>query len=201
VPALVGTASLVPELGFAVPPGDWAFVVAPALGGTSGLLPRGRKPSRAQLPSSCSSASVAEPAWKASDGKSHRHENGGPDADGVHRVVDRHSASSPSTLLARRLADKVRRAQVFAARVFEGHAHKVEIWSPRVAAGQITTWMDEFARGQAEQGLAVAFVVNEDYADAVQELVEVARLSTSMTSEPAFRMLQLLTHLRGTLRL
>ncbi len=33
VPALVGTASLVPELGYAVPPGTWAFVVELALGG------------------------------------------------------------------------------------------------------------------------------------------------------------------------
>jgi hypothetical protein len=33
VPALVGTASLVPELGYAVPPGTWGFVVELALGG------------------------------------------------------------------------------------------------------------------------------------------------------------------------
>jgi hypothetical protein len=33
VPALVGTASMMPELGFAVPPGTWGFVVELALGG------------------------------------------------------------------------------------------------------------------------------------------------------------------------
>jgi hypothetical protein len=101
----------------------------------------------------------------------------------------------------RKIEDKVRRALSFGARVFPDHMLKVEIWAPRVAVGQMTSWMSDFALQQSEQGRDVTFVVNGDYAAAVQELLDVARRSTSTTSEPAFRLLQILTHVRGPLRL
>lgn len=43
----------------------------------------------------------------------------------------------------------------------------------------------------------LGFVVNEDYTERIRELVIHARKNQSATSEPAYRMLQVLTHLRG----
>jgi hypothetical protein len=40
-------------------------------------------------------------------------------------------------------------------------------------------------------------VINDEYTRRIAQLVEVARTSSSTTSEPAFRMLQILTRLRG----
>lgn len=49
--------------------------------------------------------------------------------------------------------------------------------------------------------LDLSFVVNERYAERVQKLVEHARGSASATSEPAYRLLQILTRVRGELRI
>jgi hypothetical protein len=55
---------------------------------------------------------------------------------------------------------------------------------------------DEFSSA----ALDVAFVVNAQYTGRVQALAEHARANPKATNEPAYRMLQILTRLRGELR-
>ena len=45
----------------------------------------------------------------------------------------------------------------------------------------------------------MSFVANHDYTERVQRLLDHAKTGTKATSEPAYRMLQILTHLRGQL--
>lgn len=41
------------------------------------------------------------------------------------------------------------------------------------------------------------FIINAEYTERVRELAEHASTNSSTTNEPAYRMLQILTHLRG----
>jgi hypothetical protein len=99
-----------------------------------------------------------------------------------------------------KIRDKVGRARDFAAATFPGQEHRFEIWSPIVPSGAVKLF-DELAEAYSSEDLDVQFVVNERYTERVQELVTHARGSTKATSEPAYRLLQVLTHLRGGVRL
>jgi hypothetical protein len=100
---------------------------------------------------------------------------------------------------AAKIRDKVERARDFAAATFPDEQHH-EIWSPVVSRGAVALFADlerEFDTAE----LDLSFVVNERYAERVQQLVEHARGSASATSEPAYRLLQILTRVRGELRI
>lgn len=97
-----------------------------------------------------------------------------------------------------KLRTKVDRAKAYADGVFKSHDQHFEIWSPYVPVGAMTTWMDEERERRAGERIDVDFVINQRYAAAVSELVTVARATTRTTGEDAFRMLQILTHLRGS---
>ncbi len=49
--------------------------------------------------------------------------------------------------------------------------------------------------------LDLHFVVNAEYTERVQQLIDHARKNSKATSEPAYRLLQILTWARGELRL
>jgi hypothetical protein len=96
-----------------------------------------------------------------------------------------------------KLRDKLRRAREFADVTFPGDTLRFEIWSPRVAEGKLTDAFESL-EGEAEaQGMDLGFVVNGDYTERIRELTDHAGRNSSATSEPAYRMLQVLTHLRG----
>jgi hypothetical protein len=63
--------------------------------------------------------------------------------------------------------------------------------------GQTTEAFEKMREDLAASGRSLEFVINEDYTERVRELVEHARGNMSATSEPAYRMLQIMTHLRG----
>jgi hypothetical protein len=98
-----------------------------------------------------------------------------------------------------KVRDKIGRAQDFAAASFAGDVHRYEIWSPIVPSGMAQRF-DELADEFSTQELDVEFITKARYTVRVQELVEHARKSFKATNEPAYRLLQILTHLRGELR-
>jgi hypothetical protein len=98
-----------------------------------------------------------------------------------------------------KLRDKLLRASNFARDMFPNDAHRYEIWSPVVPKGRFTKAFDEMERKYTSDQLDLRFVINEEYTTRVQRLIEYARKHPSATSEPAYRLLQILTRLKGTL--
>lgn len=86
-----------------------------------------------------------------------------------------------------KLKEKRRKAQKFAEKTFGGAECSFEVWSPVVPSGLV----------DAIASSGITLVANKDYTKAVNELAAVAAQSTATTGNDAFRMLQLLTHLRG----
>jgi hypothetical protein len=98
-----------------------------------------------------------------------------------------------------KIRDKIGRARNFASTTFSGDVHRYEIWSPIVPRG-VATQFDELAAEFSTQELDVQFVINQRYTERIDELVAHASGSLKATNEPAYRLLQILTHLRGDLR-
>jgi hypothetical protein len=99
-----------------------------------------------------------------------------------------------------RIRAKVGRAREFANLTFPDEPHRYEIWSPVVPSGLVSRFTDleeEFSSAE----LDLRFVVNQAYTERVQALIDHARGSAKATSEPAYRLLQILTWARGELRL
>ena len=100
-----------------------------------------------------------------------------------------------------KIRDKILRARKFAEKTFPDHKHRYEIWSPVVPVGRLTIAFAEMEENFTSSELNVKFVINDLYSERVVELIEHARGNPSATSEPAYRMLQILTRLRGAWRL
>ena len=100
----------------------------------------------------------------------------------------------------RKLRDKIKRATDFADETFPDEPKRYEIWSPVVHEGKLTAALEELAREYSEVDLDVLFVVNQLYAERVQALIDHARRNSKATSDPAYRLLQVLTRVRGTVR-
>ena len=99
-----------------------------------------------------------------------------------------------------KVRDKIRRAKAFADVTFPNDSHRYEIWSPVVPVGRLTEAFGRLESEFSDNELDVKFIINERYSQRVQELVEHARGNPSATSEPAYRLLQILTRLRGEWR-
>lgn len=99
-----------------------------------------------------------------------------------------------------KIRDKIERARRFADATFPGDTHYYEIWSPKVPKGRLTADFDELERQYSSAELDLHFIINERYTERIQKLVEHARGNSSATSEQAYRLLQILTRLKGTLR-
>ena len=98
----------------------------------------------------------------------------------------------------KKISEKIARARAFAEKAFPGDTHHYEIWTP-IAPSGIVTKFDQLAATYQSAKLDVSFVANHDYTERVQRLLDHAKTGTKATSEPAYRMLKILTHLRGQL--
>lgn len=101
---------------------------------------------------------------------------------------------------AARVRHKVERAQVYARSTFPDARHRHEVWSPVVPRGLVKLFT-ELEQELIGGGLELSFVINGDYADCIQRLIDQAHRSASATNEPAFRLLQILARVRGELRI
>jgi hypothetical protein len=70
-------------------------------------------------------------------------------------------------------------------------------WSPYVAVGVMTQEFEAIRQEWIEQDRTFELICNEAYTQRVAEVVDSARGNSSQTNEPAYRFLQMLTHLRG----
>jgi Holliday junction resolvase-like predicted endonuclease len=95
------------------------------------------------------------------------------------------------------IREKLDRLRHFAQITFPDDQHRYEWWSPRVAVGKRTDFMAATEDRWASEGHELRFVINDDYTERVRALAEHAKEHSSTTNEPAYRMLQILTHLRG----
>lgn len=100
---------------------------------------------------------------------------------------------------AQRMMEKIERASRFAVEVFPEAKPHFEVWSPKVRPGLVAEL--EATAAAMKDGLPLELVINAEYTRRVQELIDVARVNPSTTGEGAFRMLQILTHVEGELRL
>lgn len=96
-----------------------------------------------------------------------------------------------------RLRDKLSRLHEFAQVTFPDEDHRFQWWSPVVAKGVTTAMFDDLCGEWAREGRSLEFVINDDYTRRIGKLIGDARGNPSATSEPAYRMLQILTRLRG----
>jgi hypothetical protein len=96
----------------------------------------------------------------------------------------------------RKIRDKLLRAESFAEDRFPGDEHHFAIWSPRVPKGAMTKAFGGMSQEFKERGKRLDFMVNEIYGDRVQELINEARLNSRATSDPAFRLLQVLSRVK-----
>ncbi len=95
------------------------------------------------------------------------------------------------------LREKLERLHAFAEATFPGDGYRYEWWSPRVAVGKLTNVMTEIEQEWEQAARDLRFVINETYTERIRQLLENARKNSSTTNEPAYRMLQVLTRLRG----
>jgi Holliday junction resolvase-like predicted endonuclease len=93
---------------------------------------------------------------------------------------------------------KLARLRDFAAETFPDEEHRYQWWSPYVAEGAFTRFFAELEEEWERQERSLEFVVNAKYTARIDELIDNARNNSSTTSEPAYRLLQILTRLRGT---
>lgn len=74
----------------------------------------------------------------------------------------------------------------------------LQFWSPVVPRGILTDGLDELQqRFEAEYGVEIDLVINEEYTHRIGELQTRAAESKKSYDEPAFRFLQILEHLRA----
>jgi len=88
---------------------------------------------------------------------------------------------------AAKVATKTAAARRYAAEVYPDALVCIELWSPIVPRGLLHRLRE----------VEVELVVNETFTDKVADLLREAGSGTRLTGDPAFRLLQVLTHLRG----
>jgi hypothetical protein len=95
------------------------------------------------------------------------------------------------------IRDKLGRLRTFAEMTFPGDRYRYEWWSPRVSKGALTSSLGRLEREYAAAGDDLRFVINEDYTERIRALAQHASKNSSTTNEPAYRLLQVLSRLRG----
>jgi len=102
-----------------------------------------------------------------------------------------------STVAVGKVPAKLERVREFADLTFPNEEHRFQWWSPHVAEGAATTAFERLKSSWESKGRSLEFVINAGYTQRIHELIEHARKNTATTNEPAYRMLQMLTRLRG----
>ena len=95
-----------------------------------------------------------------------------------------------------RIRSKLVRAETFARERFPGDRHHFEVWSPRVPKGAMTQAFEAMKAEFSSATTDLTFVMNQEYGDRIQALIEVAKTNSRATSDPAFRLLQVLSRVR-----
>ena len=95
------------------------------------------------------------------------------------------------------ILSKLDRLHAFANTTFPDEHHHFQWWSPRVAVGALTAAMTAIENDWVGLGRELRFIINEEYTDCIRELMAHAATNSSTTNEPAYRLLQVLTRLRG----
>ncbi|QGP90893.1 hypothetical protein MGLY_02060 [Neomoorella glycerini] len=94
-----------------------------------------------------------------------------------------------------RIAHKIKRAAAFAAANFPGREPVFMLWAPAVSRGLVRDLV-AIKENCPTQGITVELVLNHNYTACIRRLREAARQNIKTTDEPAFRLLQILEHLR-----
>lgn len=102
-----------------------------------------------------------------------------------------------ATNTVKKVPAKLRRLREFAEQTFPDEEHRFQWWSPYVNEGATTATFKQLCSEWNAEGHSLEFVINEDYTERIAALVDAARRKSATTNEPAFRMLQILTRLRG----
>lgn len=95
-----------------------------------------------------------------------------------------------------KVKQKIDRAEVLADRLFSDQQARYEFWSLRVPKG-LAGMLEELEQEYVDRGLDVSFVINERFSERINLLRDRAGEDVKATSEPSYRLLQILTHLRG----
>lgn len=94
-----------------------------------------------------------------------------------------------------KVRQKIDRAEEFAKKLFSDQQTTYEFWSLRVPSG-LVTMLHELEQEYRARDLDVTFVVNEMFTERIEALRSKAAATERATAEPAFRLMQILTHLR-----
>lgn len=86
-----------------------------------------------------------------------------------------------------KITSKVVAAREYADDIYRDAKPTVEFWSPNVPSGLVARL----------RGIDVDLVANDDFTSRINELAASASKTTKLSGEDGFRMLQILTHLRG----
>lgn len=97
-----------------------------------------------------------------------------------------------------KLESKFRSDYDYATRVFDDADEYVfQLWAPYLSDGYLTDGLEKLSTDfEADYGDPIDLVINETYTERVEELRAIAAEGTKTYSEPAFRFLQILEHLR-----
>jgi hypothetical protein len=97
-----------------------------------------------------------------------------------------------------RMPGKLSRLREFAEATFPGEDHLYQWWSPVVPVGALTTAFNTAKTAWQEEGRSLELIFNAEYTRRIGAVIDHARSNSSTTSEPAYRLLQVLTHMRGS---
>jgi hypothetical protein len=101
------------------------------------------------------------------------------------------------TKMIERIDGKLARLREFAELTYPGEQYHYQWWSPNVPTGKRANAFELVRTQWAEEGRSLELIFNQAYTSRVAALIDYARRHSSTTSEPAYRLLQVLTHMRG----
>lgn len=102
------------------------------------------------------------------------------------RGVNQGVGGNPRTV--EKIKDKHAWQQEYARQCLKGFEHRYMYWSPYVPVGYITK--------QLEPVDSLELIINKEYTDRIERLRKAAKVQMRNTGNDAFRMLQILEHLR-----
>lgn len=93
---------------------------------------------------------------------------------------------------------KFRSGYGYVTRVFDdADQYRFQLWSPYLHKGKMTDGLEALSREfAADNGDPIELILNEDYTERIDELRSLASEETTQHSQPAYRYLQILEHLR-----
>ncbi|MDN5326390.1 MAG: hypothetical protein PWP41_1086 [Moorella sp. (in: firmicutes)] len=94
-----------------------------------------------------------------------------------------------------RVSHKIKRAAAFAAANFPEREPVFMLWAPAVSRG-LARDLNRLLADPFAREIAIKFIFNHDYTACIRRLRDIARQNIKTTDEPAFRLLQILEHLR-----